>query len=181
MSRTDNEPHKPSTLERIFAFLVAATLIGVMSMLLLRETPLDDNRLKLAMVLMAVLALALGVLLPGLLNLTYKGAGLTLRAAGGGAMFLLVLYFGLGSGGLTSDSHDAQFEQSDVTQMIMNARRQLWGTDAGYRIEVRCSSTGAVNVGWNPNQFAARNQALQACERNCGLSGKCEVIAESFE
>lgn len=184
-SDKDTGVHKPSGFERAAAFVVAAAFIGIIAMVLLREAPLDDNRMKLAMVLMALLALALGVLLPGLLNLNYKGSGLSVRAAGGGAMFLVVLYFGLGDGALPGadggGKDGAELDQSAVTEMIMNARRQLWGTEAGYQVMAQCTYTGATGVAWHQDAFTAEQMALQQCYANGGASGCCTVVSSIYE
>ena len=123
-----SEMHRPSVAERVFAIVLAVVLVAVLSFVIISdEVDLDDNKMRLAMVLMALLAGAVGAMLPGLLNLRYAGGGLTIRALGGGAFFLVVLYLGLGVPGRGGFAGEDGFRQDDVTQMIRNARDQLGG------------------------------------------------------
>jgi hypothetical protein len=80
-------------VERRFGLLAGAIILLFVMGLIWRNQPIqDDNLVILARAMLALGAGVVGATIPGFLRLDYKVGGLTLRAAGGMAMFVLVFF-----------------------------------------------------------------------------------------
>jgi hypothetical protein len=155
--------HSPSTLERVFAMLLAIVLVPVLSFVIISDdVDLDDNKMRLAMVLVALLAGAVGATLPGLLNLRYSGRGLTIRALGGGSFFLVVLYLGMSVPGGGQPNRDEPYRPSIYTSGKCYAVAQ-------------CLVTKVIGEGSGFDQFSAKEAAIQRCYANGGRV--CSAVA----
>lgn len=107
-------------VERRIALLIAAAVIAFVLFTAWRNEPFTDPN-AVAM-LRIVLALAMGILgatLPGFLNLTWRGSGLVVRAAGALALVVLALVYTpsvLGpAGGGTLQLNQGSFNSNTVS------------------------------------------------------------------
>ncbi len=86
--------HQSHLAERMAAMLAALLILGLVGFLLVRNEPLASDQLFFA--LRVILSLAAGVLggtLPGFLNLGWTGRGLSIRAGGALALFVLTFMY----------------------------------------------------------------------------------------
>jgi hypothetical protein len=80
--------------ERIAATCAALVIIGLVVFLLIRNEPILDARLFLALrVILSLGAAVLGATIPGFLEVGWSGSGLAIRAGGALALFLLTYLF----------------------------------------------------------------------------------------
>jgi peptidoglycan/LPS O-acetylase OafA/YrhL len=87
-------PPPAPPFDRIAATFAALVVVGLAVFLLVRNTPISDP--KLFFVLRVVLSFSAGTLgatLPGFLNVRWSGNGLTVRAGGALALFLLTFVY----------------------------------------------------------------------------------------
>lgn len=95
MTVSVQEKCPPSSRERTLAFVVMAVLIGVFAFILISDdVEVTTEELPIAIILLAILGFAAGALLPALMNVRFEKNGLKVKAAGGAAMFIAILYFG---------------------------------------------------------------------------------------
>jgi hypothetical protein len=81
-----------TAFDRVAATCAALTIIGLVLFLLVRNQPVADPQLYVALrIILSLGAAILGATIPGFLHLEWKGAGLVVRA--GGALALCVLTF----------------------------------------------------------------------------------------
>ena len=93
MPRQVASPSAP-TFDRIAATLAALVVVGLAVFLLIRNTPISDPKLFFVLrVVLSFSAATLGATIPGFLNVDWSGKGLTLRAGGALALFLLTFVY----------------------------------------------------------------------------------------
>ncbi len=80
--------------ERIAATCAALVIVGLVIFLLIRNQPIADPRLFLALrVVLSLGAAVLGATIPGFLEVGWSGSGLAVRAGGALALFLLTFLY----------------------------------------------------------------------------------------
>jgi hypothetical protein len=87
--------HSPgSRFERAAATVAALSVVAVRMFLLIRNEPIADPRLFLALrVLLSLGAAILGATIPGFLDIKWSRAGLAVRAGGALALFVLTFVY----------------------------------------------------------------------------------------
>lgn len=86
--------YTPNRFERVTAVVVAVAIVAFAMYLIARNEPFEDRTLITVLRILVSLATAiLGAILPGFLNVSWKGGGLVIRAGGALALFL-VTFFG---------------------------------------------------------------------------------------
>jgi hypothetical protein len=81
-------------LDSILAGLAALAIIGVVLFLAVRNTPIADPNLVVALrTLLSLGAAILGAAIPGFLNVGWTARGLTIRAGGALALFVLTFVY----------------------------------------------------------------------------------------
>jgi hypothetical protein len=80
--------------ERIAATCAALGIIGLVAFLLIRNVPIADPRLFLALrVILSLGAAVLGATVPGFLEVGWTGGGLAVRSGGALALFVLTFLY----------------------------------------------------------------------------------------
>jgi hypothetical protein len=93
MPRQIARPSAPP-FDRIAATFAALVVVGLAVFLLIRNTPISDPKLFFVLrVVLSFSAATLGATLPGFLNVRWSGNGLTVRAGGALALFLLTFVY----------------------------------------------------------------------------------------
>ena len=83
-----------TSFERIAATCAALVVVGLVVFLLIRNEPIADPRLFLALrVILSLGAAVLGATIPGFLEVGWTGSGLAIRAGGALALFLLTFLY----------------------------------------------------------------------------------------
>ncbi len=86
--------HGAPLFERIAATGAALVIVGLVVFLLIRNEPIADPRLFLALrVILSLGAAVLGATVPGFLEVGWSGSGLAIRAGGALALFLLTFLY----------------------------------------------------------------------------------------
>jgi hypothetical protein len=89
-----NEPGNSYKFERIISSLAGILIIGLVGYLLVRNEPIADPRLFLALrVMLSLTAATMGATIPGFLNIGWKGSGFVIRAGGALALFILTFIY----------------------------------------------------------------------------------------
>ena len=93
MPRDPAAPPGPH-FDRIAATLAALAVVGLVGYLLIRNEPVADSRLFLALrILLSLSAATLGATIPGFLDIRWSGRGLAIRAGGALALFVLTYVY----------------------------------------------------------------------------------------
>jgi hypothetical protein len=80
--------------DRLAATLAALVVIGLAVFLLVRNQPIADPRLFFVLrVVLSLSAATLGATIPGFMDIRWSGSGLTLRAGGALALFVLTFVY----------------------------------------------------------------------------------------
>ena len=80
--------------ERVAATCAALVVVGLIVFLLIRNQPIADPKLFLALrVILSLGAAVLGATIPGFLEVSWSGSGLAIRAGGALALFLLTYFY----------------------------------------------------------------------------------------
>lgn len=93
MPRTVSNP-QTLTFDRIAGILAALLIVVLAVFLLIRNEPIADPRLFIALrVVLSLSASTLGATIPGFLNVGWSGGGLAVRAGGALALFVLTFMY----------------------------------------------------------------------------------------
>lgn len=84
--------HKPSAAEKVIGIIFAFLVFALVATVILGEVSVDKGKLNLLYVLIALMSGVFAATIPGFMNVDYSTKGLTMRAAGGAAAFVFVLF-----------------------------------------------------------------------------------------
>lgn len=94
-----------SGFERMLVAVTSVFIVALVAYLVIRNEPIaDQNLVVMVRILISLAVSVLGAVIPGFLNVSWKGSGLAIRA--GGALALFVLTFALTPQVLPSSSTD---------------------------------------------------------------------------
>jgi hypothetical protein len=83
-----------NSFDRIAATLAALAVVGLVLYLLVRNRPIADPQLFVALrIILSIGAAVLGATIPGFLEVEWKGGGLAVRAVGALALFVLTYIY----------------------------------------------------------------------------------------
>jgi len=89
---TEQIHHKPSAAEKVVGIIFAFLVFALVAVVILGDINVDKGKMNLLYVLIALMAGIFAATIPGFMNMDYSTKGLTLRAAGGAAAFVFVLF-----------------------------------------------------------------------------------------
>src|SRR6266498_3522180 len=88
------KPDRGHFWERITSVVTALIILGVIIYLVIRNQPFrDPNLVVLARMILALAVAICGATIPGFVNMKWNARGLTVRAGGALALFLITLAF----------------------------------------------------------------------------------------
>ncbi len=170
----DAAHHAPSIVERAVGILFAFLVLALVAALTILQIEVQPGMQPVLHVLLALMAAAVAATVPGFVNVSYSTGGLALRAAGGGAVMLMVMHF-LGEKPLAQIVDPApdvpkveRQSAEDWRALLQTAPQSLWRADA------YCPMTGAS--GWATDAFSAQNardMAVVACVAYGGMPDCC--------
>lgn len=86
----DNMSYAPRSWEKAIVYLTGLLFVGVISFLLIRNQPIaDKNLVVFVRILLSVVIAAFGATIPGMLKVDFSTKGLSIRAAGALALFVI--------------------------------------------------------------------------------------------
>lgn len=169
----------PSKLERFIGILFAFLVLALISYTIVMETKIDDNKMPLLYILISIMAGAVVATIPGFLNIDYSGKGMSLRAAGGIAAFVLVLSVlqELHTPTKTQANPTPQttpFNNTNINNTNTNVNHQSsQAIQQTFRATSYCSMTGASGYGISASVAEAQNIAIQYCVASGGIYDCC--------
>lgn len=182
---------RPSLGERALAFLVFFALVGVFTFILISDdVEVTTEELPIAIILLAIMGFAAGTLLPALLNIRFEQGGMKIKAAGGAAMFVAILYFGFQAIGAPvpaghSGSADQVVETQPTSDLYEEFLEALYGNTWTQQTMSTAYAGCYANLGlgqqmvqsfWGTgaNMAQAQTNATYACNSVCvSLGGTC--------
>lgn len=195
MTTATRDSNRPSLGERILAFIVMFALIGVFAFILISDdVELTTEELPIAIILLAIMGFAAGTLLPALMNVRFEQGGMKIKAAGGAAMFVAILYFGFQAIGTpvpvghSGEGAVVEQTQSD-SDLYQNLLASLYGTEWAQQSTSTAYAGCYANFGlgqqmvqsfWGTGATMAQAQtnANVACTSVClGLGGTCAPMS----
>lgn len=141
----------PSRVEKIIGIVFAFLVFAMIAYTVIKDVNIDDNKMPLLYTLISLMAGVVVATIPGFLNIDYSGKGMTMRAAGGAAAFVLVL----------STMHE--MSNSGETEEQPNS---FYATSY-------CSMTNVYGYGENINVGIAQDLAIKNCIQNGGIPDCC--------
>jgi hypothetical protein len=195
MSTVTQEKTRPSLGERALAFVVMFALMGIFAFILISDdVELTTEELPIAIILLAILGLAAGTLLPALMNVRFQQGGLTIKAAGGAAMFVTILYFGFQAIGTPVPAgHAGQGTTAEAapseSDLYMELLGTLYGNDWTQQTMSTAYSGCYANFGMGQQMVQsfwgtgasmeqAQTNAAFACNSVCvSLGGTCAPMS----
>ncbi|MDI3356387.1 GTP-binding protein [Pseudomonas sp. UYIF39] len=85
--------HTVSTLEKVVVTLSLVLFLGLFGYLLVRNTPIDPSLMVALRIVMSLLVAVFGATVPGYINVGFSAKGLTVRAVGAVALFVLTYVY----------------------------------------------------------------------------------------
>lgn len=141
----------PSRLEKIIGIVFAFLVFAMVAYTVIMDVSIDDNKMPLLYTLIALMAGVFVATIPGFLNVDYSGKGVTMRAAGGAAAFVLVL---------------------SAMQGMSNSGEPIDNQNIFYATSY-CSMTNVYGYGENASVGAAQELAIKNCIQNGGIPDCC--------
>lgn len=82
--------HQPRNWEKIVVYTIGVLFIGVVSFLIIRNQPIaDPNLVVFVRIILSVMIAVFGATIPGMLKVDFSAKGLTIRAMGALALFVI--------------------------------------------------------------------------------------------
>lgn len=189
-SSTATHATTPSKFERFIGILFAFLVLALIAYTIVMETKIDDNKMLLLYILISIMAGAVVATIPGFLNIDYSGKGMSLRAAGGIAAFVLVLSVlqelhtpnkPQNQPGNDINGNNTNINNSNTNTGSLN-NQQIQTIQQTFRATAYCSMTGASGYGVSINVVDAQNIAIQYCVASGGIPDCCggNVRVEQF-
>lgn len=160
-SSTETDLHKPSLTEKVIGILFAFLVFALISFVILSETSVDQGKMNLLYVLIALMSGIFAATIPGFLNIDYSTKGMTMRAAGGLAAFVIVLF------SLNSMSQPSASPAKAAEQQEQQAPAALFYATS------YCSMRDVYGYANHNNVTTAQNLAVQNCINNGGIPDCC--------
>ncbi len=161
--------NKPSAFEKAIGLVFAFLVFALIAYTIIADIEIDDNKMPLLYILISLMAGAMVATIPGFLNINYTAKGMTIRAAGGVAAFVMVLSALQEMAGSAQmeeqfyngiDDFSSTFDNVDSSQSVFSATSY-------------CSLTGVYGYATSQNLEAAQNLAIQNCVQNGGIPNCC--------
>ncbi len=167
----------PSKIERLIGIVFAFLVLALVAYTVVMEIKIDDNKMPLLYILIAIMAGAVVATIPGFLNMDYSGKGVSIRAAGGVAAFVLVLS-ALQEMTVPSINTDGPVigtnsNKTNNTTQFQQQAQQVQTIQQSFRATSYCSMTGASGYGVSTNLQQAQTIAIQYCVASGGIFDCC--------
>lgn len=163
---TDNnqspKENAPSNVEKAIGVIFAFMIFALISYTIVGGVKIEKEKLPLLYVMISLMAGAVVSTIPGFLNIDYSGKGMTLRAAGGAAAFVLVF------AALTEMETPPSPEKKSTTPVTTTSTKSLTFKATSY-----CSMTNVYGFGFNDNVTSAQQLAIQNCVARGGIPNCC--------
>jgi hypothetical protein len=86
----DNMHYKPQNWEKVIVYLTGFLFLGLVSFLVIRNQPIADrNFVVMLRVVLSMVVAVFGAVVPGMLRVDFSAKGLTIRAIGALALFVI--------------------------------------------------------------------------------------------
>ncbi len=167
---------QPSKIERLIGIIFAFLVLALIAYTVVMEIKIDDNKMPLLYILIAIMAGAVVATIPGFLNMDYSGKGVSIRAAGGVAAFVIVLSALQEMTGPSNSDRPVVGTNSNTTTgntQFQQQTQQIQAIQQSFRATSYCSMTGASGYGVSTNLQQAQTIAIQYCVASGGIPDCC--------
>ena len=154
----------PSNMEKVIGVIFAFLVFALISYTIVGNVKLGQEKLPLLYVMISLMAGVVVSTIPGFLNIDYSSKGMTMRAAGGAAAFVLV--FASLQEMAPSTKKSAENKTPKTTSSTSTGKVQFKATSY-------CSMTNVYGYGFHANVNYAQQLAIQNCVARGGIPNCC--------
>lgn len=156
----------PSNLEKAIGIIFAFLIFGLIAYTIIGDVKVGQEKIPLLYALISLMAGVVVSTIPGFLNVDYSGKGVTLRAAGGAAAFILV-FASLQEMQTSTKSAEKKKDNSITTSTVKTPKA------ASFKATSYCSMTNVYGWGVHTNVSYAQQLAVQNCVARGGIPNCC--------
>lgn len=158
--------NSPSNLEKAIGIIFAFLIFGLIAYTIVGNVTVGQEKIPLLYALIALMAGVVVSTIPGFLNVDYSGKGVTLRAAGGAAAFVLVF---VSLQEMQSSTKSAEKKKDPpVTTSTIKTPKAL-----SFKATSYCSMTNVYGLGVHTDVSYAQQLAVQNCVARGGIPNCC--------
>ncbi len=152
----------PSNMEKAIGVIFAFLVFALIAYTIVGGVKIEKEKLPLLYVMISLMAGVFVSTIPGFLNVDYSGKGMTLRAAGGAAAFILVF----------ASLQEMQTPASADKKNTAPASTASTKTPT-FKATSYCSMTNVFGFGFHKNVTLAQQMAIQNCTNRGGIPNCC--------